>query len=244
MESEDNNLFVAYIEKTLDDSEREAFERRLTQESAFAEEFDEFKDIYVVIENRFSSQRASVLKTLKNADVNFRTNEETKHPEKKIIAFKPWKYGIAASILLAIGLFLFNSFSKPTYSEYASHDIISLTLRGETDEITKNAETAFNAEKYNEAVNYFDQLLKETPENISYQYYKAIALIELNKYEEADNLLQRITKSNSVYATKATWQMALSNLKQKRYDEVKKILTTIPLNAPEYAKAQKLLSDL
>ncbi len=244
MESEANELFIAYLENDLSDSERDSFERRLNEDSLFSEEFYEFKSIYDILENRLSPQRTSVLETIERANVNYKSKPETYLPEKKVIVFKPWKYGIAATILLAVGLFLFNNFNKPTYSDYATHETISLTLRSDTDEIAKNAEIAFNSEKYEEAISYFNELLKASPENMQLQYYKAVALVETSKYNEADNLLKTISESNSVYASKAKWYNALSCLKQKRYDEVKKILNTIPSNAPEYKKAQILLADL
>ncbi len=244
MESEANKLFIAYLENDLSDSERELFEKRLEEDIIFSEEFLEYKSIYGILKNRLSPERVSILETINQANTNYKSKSETKLPEEKVIVFKPWKYGIAATILLAIGLFLFNNFNKPTYSDYASPETISLTLRSDTNELAKSAEIAFNAANYDKAISYFDELLKKSPDDLQLQYYKAFALVEISKYDEANNLLKTISESNSVYASKAMWLNALSLLKQKRYDEVEKILNTIPSNAPEYKKAQKLLSDL
>lgn len=244
MENEANELFIAYLENSLSDSDRNLFEKRLNEDSEFSENYYEFKSIYVILENRLSPERASVLETIGQANTNYKYKSATDLPEKKVIVFKPWKYGIAATILLAVGLFLFNNFNNPTYADYATHENISLTLRSDTDEIAKNAETSFNTKNYEEAINYFNELLKTTPENLEIQYFKAVALIETSNYKEADSLLTNLSNSNSVYASKAKWLNALSYLKQKRYDEVKEIINTIPSSAPEYKKAQKLLSDL
>lgn len=244
MESEANELYIAYLENDLSNLDRELFEGRLREDSLFSDEFYEFKSIYKSLENRFSPERASVWETINKANANYKTEPPANLREKKVIVFKPWKYGVAATILLAIGLFLFSNFNNPTYSDYATHETISLTLRSDTDKITKNAEIAFNAENYSKAIGYFNTLLEHSPDDFQIQYYKAVSLVETNKYEEADALLQHISYSNSVYASKAIWLNALSLLKQKKYDEVKKVLNTIPSSAPEYKKAQKLLSDL
>lgn len=244
MESETNELFIAYLENDLSESERESFEKRLNEDPLFSEAFDEFKNIYSILENQLSPHRASVLDTINQANANYKAEAPADLPEKKVIVFKPWKYGIAATILLAVGLFLFNNFNNPNYSDYATHETISLTLRSDTNETTKKAEIAFNAENYEEAINHFNKLLKTSPENLQLQYYKAVALVETSKYKEAENMLQTISERNSVYASKAKWLNALSLLKQKRYNEVEEILNTIPSNAPEYKKAQKLISDL
>ncbi|NGX82874.1 tetratricopeptide repeat protein [Aequorivita sp. KMM 9714] len=247
MESEAHELFVAYLENELSSSEREIFERKLNEDSKFEAEFLEFKNIYVILENKLSPERASVLETIKQANSNFNykplkvTTEKT---EKKVIKFKPWKYGIAASILLAIGIFIFNNFSKPTYSDFATQETISLTVRSDVDETSKNAELSFNSADYAKALIHFNELLEVEPNNLQLQYYKAVALVELSEYDEADSLLKKISESNSVYASKAKWINALSYLKQKRYKETKKVANSITSSDPEYQKAQKLLSKL
>ena len=247
MESEAHELFVAYLENELSSSERETFERKLNEDSKFEAEFLEFKNIYIVLENRLSPERASVLETINQVNSNFNykpSKATTEKTEKKVIKFKPWKYGIAASILLAIGIFIFNNFSKPTYSDFAAQETISLTVRSDVDETTKNAEVAFNSADYSKALIYFNELLKVEPNNLQLQYYKSVALIELSEYDEADSLLKKISESNSVYASKAKWIKALSYLKQKRYKEAKEVANSITPSDPEYQKAQKLLSKL
>ncbi|MBB6681818.1 hypothetical protein H4O20_10230 [Aequorivita sp. 609] len=250
MESEAHELFVAYLEKELSSSERETFERKLNEDSKFEAEFLEFKNIYIILENRLSPERATVLETIKQTNSNFNykpskvTTEKTEKTEKKVIKFKPWKYGIAASILLAIGIFIFNNFSKPTYSDFAARETISLTVRSDVDETTKNAEVAFNSADYSKALIYFNELLKVEPNNLQLQYYKSVTLVELSEYDEADSLLKKISESNSVYASKSNWIKALSYLKQKRYKEAKEVANSIIPSDPEYQKAQKLLSKL
>lgn len=247
MESEAHELFVAYLEKELSSSERETFERKLNEDSKFEAEFLEFKNIYIILENRLSPERATVLETIKQANSNFNyepSKVTTEKTEKKVIKFKPWKYGIAASILLAIGIFIFNNFSKPTYSDFAAWETISLTVRSDVDESTKNAEVAFNSADYSKALIYFNELLKVEPNNLQLQYYKSVALVELSEYDEADSLLKKISESNSVYASKAKWIKALSYLKQKRYKEAKEVANSITSSDPEYQKAKKLLSKL
>jgi tetratricopeptide (TPR) repeat protein len=244
MENQANELFTAYMDGTLSVSERKSFEIRLAEDASLSKEFGEFKNIYGVLKNRYSPERASVLESINKADARFNFENETQQPKGRVISFRPWQYGVAATILLAIGLFLFNNFSKPTYADFATHENISLTLRGDTDSLTKKAETAYNAANYKEAIPYFDALLKKNPKNIQLQYYKAKALVEMDNFNEADSLLQSISEGNSVYAFKARWLAALSKLKQKQYDEVKEILRTIPSVAPEYKKAQKLLNGI
>ena len=244
MENNDIQLFTDYIERNLSNAELESFENRLNADTGFSDAFEEFKDIYEVIENQFSSERADVLENIKKADAKFKYENPQEINKKKTIQFKPWQMGIAATILLAIGLFVFNSLGKPSYSEYAQPGEIVLTVRSDVDSISKQAETTFNSRNYQQAISYFDELLEKSPENAEIMFYKAIALVETDKFDKADDLLRSLSEGKSVYAYKAVYWQALSKVKQKNYADAKKILQTIPANEPEYKMAKKLLSQL
>ena len=80
--------------------------------------------------------------------------------------------------------------------------------------------------------------------NPELHYFYAIALIETNDYAKAETLLKEIKSGTSVYKEKATWYLALSNLKQKKLEECKIYLKQIPTDAEDYDNAQKLLKRL
>lgn len=244
MKMEASELFIGYIEETLSVSERESFEDRLKNESGFGDDFHDFKETYNMMENQFSSERKQVIKTINRADVDFKSSQDSKASSGKLVQFKPWQYALAASVILAIGLFLFQGSNKPVYADYATHNAISLTQRGETQTSVKQAETAFNNGDYQEALDEFKTVLKTNPDRIDFQLYKGQALIETNNFTQADALLKQISEGNSVYSSQAIWWSALSKLKQKQYDEVKILLKKIDSNSAEYEKAQALLEKL
>ena len=244
MESANIELFTAYIEKSLSSAELESFENRLKEDSSFVDAFDEFKDIYQIVENSFSPERAAVMESIQKADSKFNYETSSESHSKKTIAFKPWQMGIAASILLVIGFYLFNNMGQPSYSDYANPGEIVLTVRSESNLISKEAETSFNSAKYNEAIIYFDELLETSPENAEIRFYKAISLIETDKFADGETLLQSLSEGSSAYAYKAVFWRALSQLKQKKYKKAKSILEQIPSTSPEYKNAKELLSEL
>lgn len=244
MEDATNQLFIAYLEGNMPAAERKTFEQRLGADDAFKKEFEEFEEIYLVLQNNSSAQRAAVAQTIQNADSKFQYSHPSKAEKGKVISFKPWQYGVAATILLAIGLFIFNPFGKPSYSDYVSQQTISLTQRNEANATLKAAEQAYNSENYEEALILFNTLLAAEPNDVQIQYYKGRALVETNNFGEADTLLLHLANGQSAYAYKARWMAALSKLKQEDYEATKAILKTIPPTAPEYQKAQKLLKKL
>ncbi len=244
MKSDNIELFTAYLENNLSSAELKAFENRLNQETDFADAFEEFQDIYKVLENQFSRERSGVIESIQKADSNFKTSKNSETSSKKNFPFKPWQMGVAASILFIIGIFVFNDSGNPTYSDFAIHEDIVLTVRSEADSTSKKAETTFNNGNYQEAISFFDTLLEETPNNTEIIFFKAVAHIENNDFDKAENLLESLAKGNSIYTYKAIYWHALSKLKQEKFVDAKSILQTIPSKAMEYKMAQDLLSRL
>src|SRR5690606_19502540 len=99
--------------------------------------------------------------------------------------------------------------------------------RGSENDLQNKAEKAFNNKDYKDAEKYLSQLLHKDQDNLELQLYKAVSLVELNKYEEADVLYQTIIQSPSVYNNKAKWYLALSKLKQKKISESISVLGSI-----------------
>jgi predicted Zn-dependent protease len=143
-----------------------------------------------------------------------------------------------------MAFFLFQQFSTPSYKHYATYPLVSLTERGNENDLLKMAETSFNNHNFEEAVTHLTLLLDNDPTNKELQLYNAMALIEINKYVEADLALVSLTKEPTAYSSKAAWYLCLSKLKQKDYDACINVLKTIDKNSEDYANAQYLLDKL
>ncbi|NCT19241.1 MAG: hypothetical protein COZ75_13485 [Flavobacteriaceae bacterium CG_4_8_14_3_um_filter_34_10] len=244
MEEHDYILFEEYVSQKLDENARIAFENRLLKDSAFKDSFALYKETSTFLKNKFANQteREAFKKNLKKIS---QSNTNTlKTQKQKTIFFKPWKIAVAASILVVFGVFFSQWFSTPVYGDYANYPEISLTVRGNQNELITKAEQAFNQAKYEEAASYFDQLLTTDSTNLELKLYKAITLVELNKMEAADVLFNEVAASTSVYANQALWYGALSKLKQKNYTASIALLKKIPQDDEQYKQAQKLIKKL
>ena len=243
MKDQNYILFESYLSKELSQDEIATFESRLKNESGFNQAFNTYKELASFLEHKFENEATSIafqdnLKTISN------TYFEKQETAKKVVRFKPWQYAMAASVVLLIGIFTFNNFSNPTFNDYNNYDIISLTVRGEQDALLKTAENAFNNENFAKAEAVFGQLLAHDDSNKELQLYRGIALLELDKFDEADSLFSRLSNMPSVYKNKAIWYLALSKLKQEDNNACLKILRTIPEDADDYKEAQKLIKKL
>src|SRR5690554_1605247 len=144
MENDDNILFTAYIEKSMTEIELESFENRVKTDRAFAESFEEFKEIYQVLENQFSSERETFIKSVRKADSEYKLKSNSESSSGRVFPFKPWQIGIAATILLVIGFYFFSIIGKLSYLEYVIPGELVLTVRSKFKLDFKNAKPSFN----------------------------------------------------------------------------------------------------
>lgn len=243
MENQNYILFETYLSDELSNDEVAEFESRLKNEPELNQAFQTYKELSSFLEHKFANEETSTSfqDNLKNISNNY---FEKQVAPKKVIRFKPWQYGMAASVALLIGIFVFNNFSNPTYNDFNDYENISLSVRGTSDDLLQTAEIAFNHKDFAKAETAFKQLIAEDENNSEIKIYSAISNIELNNFELADSLLLDLKEGNSAYKNKAIWYLALSKLKQKNYDACLKILKTIPEEADDFKKAQKLIKKL
>lgn len=243
MEEQDYILFEDYISGELSKGESTAFESRLKSDSEFKNAFNTYKEASEFLEHEFGNEEESIAfkNNLKSISDSY---FEEKTTSKKVIKFNFYKYAIAACVALFMGIFIFNQFSNPSYDDFMTYDTVSLTVRGNQEELKTKAEETFNKKNFSEAETYFTQLLELDNSNQELALYKGVTLLEQDKFDEADALFGKLSKSNSVFKNKGIWYLALSKLKQKEYDECAKILNTISEDVEDYKQAQKLLKKL
>lgn len=239
MNEEKHILFGQYLANELSVVEKDNFEKELIHNKDLASEFEIFKGLTIYFDNKFANETES--EAFKQ-NLKLIMKKNLKPNKSKVVTFGYWKYAIAASVVLLMGLFLFQN-TDPTFEEYYNPEKAYFTERGNLDESLKRAQDAFNEGKYKESIPFFEAVLseKKLPE---IQCFYAISLLESNQIQKAEANLNEIKAGNSIYKYKATWFLALSKLKQKEYKSCKDILLTIPDNFEDYEQVKDLLSKL
>lgn len=240
MNEEKYLLFDQYLQGELSDEARLNFENQLSENLELASDFETFKEVQIQLETKFdfAADRDAFKANLKAI-----SKEHFKADKSNVISLKPWAYLVAASVVLLLGLFLFNPSSKPGFEEYNQYENAYLTERGEGIDTLKQAETAFNAKDFKAAIPLFEAILK-TNKTAEIQYFYGISLLENNQINQAEAVFNEIKSGNSIYKNKAIWSLALAQLKQKDYKGCKEILLTIPSDYEHYDKVQELLDKL
>lgn len=247
MEDQDYILFENYLSGELSKDETIVFENRLKKDLEFEKAFATYKDLNSFLEHKIGNETeiAAFKENLENiSDKYFSKTETVSEVKQKAKRFKFAQYAIAASVALLVGIFVFNQFSNPTYSDFNSHTPFEVAVRGENVELLIKTTKAFNNKEYEKASLYLEELLKENSENKEYQLYYAITNIELDRFEKSDTVLKALSQGSSAYKNKATWYLALSKFKQKENETSVELLKQIPETADDYKQAQKLLRKI
>jgi hypothetical protein len=234
-------LFENYLNNDLSESEKKDFENQLQNDSDIQEKFEIYKELNGYLETKFSSESVDFKKNLETiSKENFTLNKVSK---SKVISFKPWQYAIAAMLILSFGMLILNQNGSPEFNDYNQHENAYFTERGNVIKNLKQAQEAFNAKNYKEAIINFELVLKSynRPE---VEFFYAVSLLEENRLEECEIIFNKIKLGKSIYKDKATWYLALSSLKQKKYEDCKNYIKQLPIDAEDYDKAKKLLKEL
>jgi hypothetical protein len=231
-------LFENYLSNSINERERKAFEELLTNDKEVSDKFEIYKGLNGFLETKFSDQSELFKANLKSiSNQNF-----SEKIAPKVITFKPWYYAVAATVVMTLGTWFLMQ-DNPDYDKYNQHENAYFTERGVVVNNLKLAQDAFNSKKYEDAISNFEIVLKDTngPE---INYFYGISLLEVNRFDEAETVFKNLQIGNSIYKNKATWYMALSSLKQKKYQDCKLILNQIPSDSEDFDKAQELVKQL
>ncbi|WP_044400437.1 hypothetical protein [Lacinutrix sp. Hel_I_90] len=247
MDDQDYIEFDQYLQGELAVEELIAFEARLRNEPAFEKEFRLYKEVHAHLQYKFENETETnaFKENLGHiSSTHFNKTKALEETPKKSKVFRLGQLAIAASVVIFIGVFAFNQFSNPAYSDYNSHDPMTV-VRGVDDiENLIVATKAFNKEDYIKANALLGMAHEKNSENKELQLYYAITHLELDNFKAADALLTNLAQGNSAYKYKATWYAALSQLKQKNTPASIALLKQIPEHADDYKQAKKLLNKL
>ncbi|GAB5398644.1 MAG: hypothetical protein Aureis2KO_02290 [Aureisphaera sp.] len=237
-------LFENYLDGLLSEAERSAFEKQLEEDDEFSSQFKTYQEVRNHLSHEFSKERSDFKTQLEEIGTAYFEESTLEEKSPKVIRFKPWQYGIAASIALLIGFFVIQNTGSIAPGDYQFSEQILLTERSGDTDVLKQTEISFNSGNYNEAISHLGRLLESDPENSELLFYKALSHDALAQYTEADNLFERLHEGTSLYQHKAAFYKAISLWKRNNIEGAKALLKTIPETTSEYKDAQRILKKL
>ncbi len=235
-------LLEKYIQGELTEKELLEFDALLNSDADFKGEVEFHTDLKRVAEAEDDDDFREILS-------DFEAEARTEKPIERRF---PTKWLVAASIALLAGLtyFFTMDLSVSTQDLYAQNfepyrNVVHPVVRGEDaqDKKTK-AFAAYQIGKYEEALPLFTELYT-TEKTPYYLFYRANALIQLNRAAEAVPLLQEHLKTNDTLIKNSPWYLAMAYLQLDDKENAKKMLQEVVKNgAYKVDEAQKLLDAL
>jgi len=234
---EKEKLLEKYIQNRLSQEERAEFDTLLSNDVAFKKEVDLHINLKKVAQHEDDAD-------FRNLIADF----ETVKPQQ---SSNYTKWLAAASIILLLGLSYFFNLNNTTSSNELFNNyfepyrnVIQPIERSTTQQNEKTmAFMAYEKGDYAKAVQLFTNLYNTTKEPY-YLFYKANALLKLEKADEALPLLQEHLKTKDTLTDKTHWYMALAYLKLKDKENAKKLLQKVITEGKYKTKeAEKLLKE-
>ncbi|MGB8192617.1 MAG: hypothetical protein WCF67_11895 [Chitinophagaceae bacterium] len=236
----------AYLDGSLSAGEKRAFEERLKTDAQLAQTFREYQGIESSMRNAAPAADEAALKdSLQQLRKKYFTGKRSVTRD----LFINWR-AIAALVLIiaAAAIWLTRSGdinSEELYLKYAQHSLLDNNSRGAGDDsLATRAARAFNARQYPQAVTLLRDYLVREPGDIEMQLAQGISYMEMDSLAAARQVFNNIAGGQTAFVHKAQWYLALTYLKEKNYDQCKRILAAIPQDAEVYDQAQALLKEL
>lgn len=207
-------LIEKFLRGTLLESEKHVFNERKKEE-----------DFMKLLEETIISYQGRL--ELKEKLQGIGNELKTKSSKGKPISIV-WISGIAASLLLLLGVYFFrdtNYSSNQLFDKYFEAYPNAYTIKGNSDDtsLSKKAFNFYDAGNYILAVDMFKKISDERSLNSSEHFYYGISLLATQKLEEAKSQLKKVTSIHPLY-NEARWYTSLSLIKQDSLVKAKKLL--------------------
>lgn len=244
MKDEDFDLLDAHFNGLLTPEESQALllrsqtDKELAVELALREKMERFlrsqkeklalSDNLQTIGNEYFHTETGVGEPVMKVEVNWR---------RRLMA-------AAAFVALLVTAWMILRPDPLSYQQFAQHEPLHLSVRGEADILVTKAETAFNAGDYGRALLELDKLMTLNPDNGSARLYKGICQLELHQPEVARATLQPLAEGRSALRADAIWYIALGYLQENDRKQCKKNLQQLKSGDAHFTEAQQLLKKL
>ena len=229
-------LVQQHLQGSLTPEDAKLFEEKM-QDPGFAKSVSLMREIAEVVEIEGSKQLKKALQEEEKALSNPKR-------KAKIIPFKKILFAAAGVALLLIIAWLISRPSNDVYATYFEpHKNVLVPL--ELDEVTKTQQVfrAYDQQNYEIALIGFDSLL-QINNNPDFRFYRANALMALERNEEARQIFEALLTENATqFLNETKWYLALIYIKQENYSAAEPLLQDLSSNRFYQEKASAILNN-
>ncbi|WP_430905622.1 tetratricopeptide repeat protein [Maribacter sp. 2-571] len=241
-------LLVKYLQDKLAPAELSVFKEMLDTDAEFKKEVEFQTDVKRAI---VANEDDDFMEMLSEFEAEARAKERVKPiPKTQKNSRLPIQWLVAASLLVLLGLsyWFFQDNTADTTDLFAQNfvpyrNVTHPVTRGDAMVDSKTqAFSAYGKGDFNKAISLFTQLYASDKEPY-YLFYKANALIQINKASEAVPLLKEHLKTKDALSDKSNWYLAMAYLQLKDADKAKAALQRVVETKAYKAEDAKRLLD-
>jgi predicted Zn-dependent protease len=242
----DNTIIRKYLANELSPEERNAFEQEMEADEFLKEAVEGLE----ALKSNHPESDADAIQVKLNERIDAAVQKKGKG---KLISLRGFKLAIAASVIGVMSLITYRMYHAN--NQFDEQEIYACyfkplthpdgTVRGE-NEMTeeKQAVGAYEKENYFEAVNHYQQLVKDHPKNTKNNLFYGISLLATNQPKKAADVLSKITTSEEFHYD-IHWYLALAHIKNKDLESAKTVLLHLADEENYYQKkAAEILDKL
>ena len=245
------DLIEKYLDQKMSTGERQQFEEQLKNDPALKEELELHRQVSATLKGEKVHELRSILT---DVDKNWGTEKTSQKGVARTINFRR-VIAIAATVLLlvmAYQMFFIGGQSISNEQLFADNFqpyqmlLSQRNLSAEEKNATlENAISAYSKGDFQTASDAFQLLSENEPDDISYQFYSAVAQLGAEKNETAITIFSNIisTQSNP-FKEQSQWYLALAYLQIEKTDDATKALQTIQKGQYKHKEAQQILKQL
>ncbi|WP_157811868.1 tetratricopeptide repeat protein [Tenacibaculum sp. SZ-18] len=218
--SDYQNLIQKYFAKNLNVNERALFDSLKSNNEEFIALFNEHKKMHAAFQIIEDKEVSDLINSIEN-------KKGTKNIFLKI----------AAVLTVFISGYYFLFYSGNNFDSYLDEypNVHFPITRSETENDIYKAFSAYEQKDYKLAIEKFDNLLlKETTPEI--KFYKAMALLSIDKKEQALSILKELQNFDFDYSEETLWYLSITHL---LLDEKKSAKSTLELMDKQQMKFKK-----
>lgn len=247
MDDKDHLLIERYLHGDTTAEENAAVERRAAADPEFAKALGERRQLNEHL--RAVAHEQALLATLQRLGDRYFPAEQTAAPEREAVVRplgndRRLVYGLLAAAVIALALFFAGPwFSAPGggYEQFARHQPLSLTERGDGQQTAAAAETAYNDGNYPLAAQLLRAYLAEQSDDQRAHLALGVSLLETDRDEAAVEIFREIAESKTALAPYGNWYLALVAVKQGDEKAALRYLDLIPATDALLTKKAKEL---
>jgi tetratricopeptide (TPR) repeat protein len=211
----------AYFQQTLNDDERKAFEKRIENDEAFAEEVAFYVASRQAIREKLLEQKTNQWK-------HFVTTDETisSAPPKKIFSIRSFiPYAAAACLLLAVVIYFLQQPASPKElaTNYVKNNYtqLSQTMDASKDSLQLGI-AAYNKKEYNNALPLFQGVYERHNNNTDALKYAGLVYLVTERYDEAITRFDTLANIYGLYSNPGLFLKAVTLMQRNKQGDKEK----------------------